>query len=117
MSCAACHSLFYLPDFTSRAYVPVGFRGIGVSPIFSESLGIHVTNSAAIRPIMEARTSGNLIFFGAAPGSAPWFQPERLSEPDFSVDAYVSDLRQHAPLEALSLELEKYLASLKSKVA
>ena len=68
---------------------------------------------------MQARSSGNLNFFGVSGGShgaAPWFQPERLSEPEFSVEAYVSDLRQYAPLEALSTELEKYLASLKSKV-
>ena len=75
--------------------------------------------SAAIRPALEVSTSESLSFFGvsgSSQGAAPWFRPERLSDPDFSVDAYVSELRQYAPLEALSAELEKYLASLKSKV-
>ena len=61
-----------------------------------------------------------LSFFGVSGAgqgtTAPWFRPERLRDPDFSVDAYVSELRQYAPLEALSSELEKYLASMKSKV-
>ena len=61
-------------------------------------------------------------FFGTAEGgggggAAPWFQPEKLSSPDFSVEAFVADLRQYAPLETLSMELEAYLATLKSKVS
>ena len=74
--------------------------------------------SAAVKP-PEATTSGSLDLFGVSgigQGSAPWFRAERLKDPDFLVDAYVSELRQYAPLEAISSELEKYLASLKSKV-
>ncbi len=73
---------------------------------------------AAVTTPLSSRASANLRFFGTGEvggGGAPWFQPEKLSDPDFSVEAFVADLRQYAPLETLSGELEAYLATLKSK--
>lgn len=75
--------------------------------------------AAALRPLSSSRASPSLRFLegsGGAQGHAHWFDPDRLKDPEFTVDAYVSDLRQHAPLEALTEELEKYLATLKGKV-
>ena len=75
--------------------------------------------ATALRPPLSSRSSAGLRFFEGSSGpqgSATWFQTERLHDPDFAVDAYIADLRQYAPLEALSTELEKYLATLKSKV-
>jgi len=74
---------------------------------------------ATVTTPLGSRASANLRFFGTAEGGggdgAAWFQPEKLSAPDFSVEAFVADLRQYAPLETLSGELEAYLTMLKSK--
>lgn len=75
--------------------------------------------AAAVKSTPSARASGSLRFLDNSTGvhgNAPWFEPGRLSDPDFSVDAFVADFRQYAPLEALGGELDKYLATLKGKV-
>lgn len=75
--------------------------------------------AAAVRPGQGLKGSNNFGLLGPGTGvhgRASWFQPEILNNSEFSVESYVAELRQHAPLEALSEELEKYLAALKAKV-
>lgn len=77
-----------------------------------------VTQSST--PRSARAQSASLQFFGAAedrPTVSPWFHPEDLNAPDFDASAYVLELRQYAPLESLSEELQSYLATLKSKVS
>lgn len=82
-------------------------------------LPLHLQNmAAAVRPSTPARLPASLKYLEGAnsQSSASWFHPERLYDPDFSVDAYVAELRQSAPLEALNDELDRLLATLKGKV-
>ena len=76
--------------------------------------------AASVRPSGNARQPASSKYLDRVIGgqsNASWFHPEKLHEPDFSADAYVAELRQYAPLEALTDELDSFLATLKNKVA
>ena len=71
---------------------------------------------ATSQRIVKQASADLRLFTGGDASAAPWFKPERLTEPGFSPEAYVADLRRYVPLETLGQELERYLGTLRGKV-